>query len=105
MPVKRVRVALAGRAGHVDVEQGATAGATLGVNLYNEDGTLVTLEQIAAEIVSAVFTLSEAGGSTSPGTTDALPEGTSNLYYTDARADARIAAAMPAVMARQMVGF
>lgn len=45
---KTVKVAIYGSPlKAADIEQGATVGATLGVNLRNSDGSLVTLEQFA----------------------------------------------------------
>lgn len=79
--MKKARVALFGKPGSIIVDQDATEGAVFGVNLRNADGSLVTAEQFAATGV-AIEGIA---------TTDALPEGTRNLYYTDARADARIA--------------
>lgn len=96
-PTRKVKVALHGQPGSATINPNATEGAVLGVNLRNEDGSLVTLEQLGAT--------SSDSTPDSPTTTDSVPEGSSNLYYTDVRADARIAAAMPAIMARQMVGF
>lgn len=87
---RRVKVPLWGnlqRNAVVDLD--ATEGAIFGVNLRNPDGSLVTAEQFAATGVPIEGIA----------TTDALPEGTVNLYYTDARADARAAAAIAAHIA------
>lgn len=54
-----------------------------------------TATDIAAALLE-VHTIASSGG---PADTDALPEGSVNLYYTDARADARVQAAIGTIAA------
>jgi len=83
--VTKVRVQLANKPnGYATINPDATAGAVFGVNLRWPDGTIVTVESLGVG----------AGSSSSARTTDSVTEGVSNLYYTDARADARAAAAV-----------
>lgn len=131
------RVPLHGNpANYVVIDSDATAGAIIGTNLYNADGSLfdpatllVQVEQMqsagvgvpaqgqtvitwsavhnipagvlqAGSLSGTGFIRRHEGGtwSASPivnadlagATTDGLAEGTTNLYYTDARVDARI---------------
>lgn len=133
--MSKARVPLHGRPnGYVTIETEATIGATLGVNLFWQDGTLVraeelrapaaapgappppatgsgtvfwrTIEEIPANVravaglTGAGFVRASGAGWTASGiedadlsgvTTDGLAEGSSNRYFTDARADARVA--------------
>ena len=57
----------------------ATYGATVGVNLYQQDGTVISLDDILNSKVA------QQGGSL-PRSTDSVPEGQYNLYFTTARA-------------------
>jgi hypothetical protein len=61
---------------YVTVQQGATAGATIGVNVRLQDGSL--------------YVPASGASSTGPRTTDYLPEGRSNLYYTGTRVYAKV---------------
>jgi hypothetical protein len=61
---------------YVVVEQGATVGATVGVDLRNRDGSL--------------YVPGSGGESSTIKTTDFLPEGRVNLYYTPARVYAKV---------------
>lgn len=78
--MKNVRVPLFGNPGKsATIDAEATNGATVGTNLFNADGSLVTASQLS-------------GGSSSPptsidlGTSDDLDEGSFNLYFTAKRA-------------------
>jgi hypothetical protein len=74
------------------IETEATVGAVVGENLYDAAGNLVDLDAMIAE---AVGDASGTGTTTQDGsdlTTDDVEEGRYNEYFTDARADARIAA-------------
>lgn len=76
--------------GYRDIDPKATQGAVLGENVFNPDGSLVTIAQFAGPALPP---------GSFPSTTDGLPEGSLNLYYTNARADARVAAGIAAHVA------
>jgi len=67
----------------VRVEDGATKGAQVGVNLLGPDGALVKWSDI---LNAATATTGSSGGSASLTTTDDLDEGAFNLYFTNQRA-------------------
>jgi hypothetical protein len=54
---KKIRVQLHKQGGYDEVERGATVGATLGVNLYNLDGTLVDLSAFVQQPTSTPVAL------------------------------------------------
>lgn len=79
----------------VTVDPDATNGAVLGLNLWDETGELVDLDALVAQAIADAGGASSDGGTSPSGsdlTTDDVEEGRYNEYYTDARADARIAA-------------
>lgn len=82
---RTLRVPIHGKNGFRDINPDATEGATLGVNLFNPDGSLVTLGQFNVTPGQGI------GSSYSgPTNTDGLPEGLTNFYFTDARAQAAV---------------
>lgn len=76
--MKTVRVPLHGNvAKSVTLDADATNGAVVGTNLWNPDGSLVTLADLAG---------GSAGGDLSIDTSDDLDEGGYHFYFTDRRA-------------------
>jgi hypothetical protein len=89
---RRTKVPVAtGKGPAVTIDADATVGAVLGQNLFNADGSLVTLNQLAAAI-AAVLTPSTSGSLT----TDRVAEGLLNLYFTVKRDLDAVAAAIAA---------
>lgn len=78
-PPKTVTVELAGFTGkRVVLNANATEGATVGVDLFAPDGSLVNWSDILNPATSTP-------ASASAETTDELPEGLTNLYFTKPR--------------------
>ncbi|MGE7136046.1 hypothetical protein ACQKIE_00235 [Luteibacter sp. NPDC031894] len=78
--MKNVKVPLFGNPGKsATIDAEATNGATVGKNLFNSDGSLVTAAQLSGGTAAP-------NASSDLGTSDDLDEGGYNLYFTDRRA-------------------
>jgi len=78
--MKNVKVPLFGNPGKsATIDAEATNGATVGKNLFNPDGSLVTPAQLSGGTVPP-------GSTNDLGTSDDLDEGSYNLYFTERRA-------------------
>jgi hypothetical protein len=72
------------------VNTSATDGAQIGINLYDQNGNVITASQWNA-LLTAASGSSNANISLSSFTTDDLDEGAFNLYFTNLRAQNAVA--------------